>query len=670
MRSTTSLTWRISFAVVSAAAALLVPVLNAGTFDTLQWRNPYPTGNSYVGTAFGAGAYAVIDSAGYVLTTLDGHVWVNRGPSGSANPKLLRHLGGKFVVLGSDGSIVTSTDAITWTTQSSGTTQALVSVTYGNGLYVAVGAAATLLTSPDAVTWTARSTGLNPVYSFRGVAFTKGQFVAVNNNTQLYLSNDGLTWNPLTVAGMLQHEQIVATPDKFIVDAWYRFGPGSSYPVAWTSTNGLDWQRASSDAAQFKRLYAGEKHFALGFYAVPTKLFASTNGLTWDSSDLPASFLGADVTHGANGYFCVGQLGNTLGLGVVGFSSNGTNWTAITNAGNTAVAISFGTYGAGQYVFSGTLSNNSVLFTSADGVNYEAHTDSPELYGGAPRFLGGKFVRLGSGVISRSDNGIHWTRARSGTLKTLRGIAYGAGKWVAVGDGGEVRVSEDLQIWTGLWSGTDYPLNSVVFAQGKFMAVGHLGIIYSSTDGLNWTQQTNEDLGTLRSIVHGNGLFLAFGESLLTSQDGATWTARTLPAGYSRIDFGGGQFVASGALGRTMLTSADGINWQSEVTPVSGPAQFLNETFFLYGANGAVLQTKPAGVVVLSAAANTATGAFEVIVTGGQIGSSYKLQACTSLAANFWTDITTFVQTHAITVVPVSGGLGAPQYYYRAVSIP
>ncbi len=629
-----------------------VPQTRGDALDTLQWRNPYPTGNDFAGVAFGGGQFVALDSAGYVLTTADGVSWMNRGPSTVKSPRTVNYLGGKFVVTGEAGEIATSVDTISWTARASGTTQTLVSVTYGNGTFVAVGTGATILSSPDGLTWTSRVNDLNPAYGFVGVAFGSGRFVAANGVGIPYTSEDGSVWTQRPVSGMLQHVSIAVGNDRFVVDAWYRFGPGSSYPVPWTSTNGLDWVRASSAPAIGSKIFFGGVFFTLGI-----GISKSADGVAMTPGNLPGDVSIVGLAYGNGNYFGVGR-------GKVAKSSDGLNWTVIPNAGDYSMTISSATYGADKYVFFGSGS----IFTSTDGVSYQRVTDPAALSGGVSRYIGGKFVSLGAGTIAHSEDALSWTRVRSGTLKTLRGQAYGAGRWVTVGDAGEIRVSEDLRLWQGLWSGTDYPLNSVVYAQGKFVAVGYLGIIYSSPDGLIWTQQTNDDLGTLRGILYGNGKFVAYGDSLLTSTDGVTWARRSLPAGINRITFGGDTFVATGSSDRTVQTSADGINWETKNVPTSGVVEFLNGAYFLFGANGAILQSTPVGATVLSAA--SASGSFEVTITGTQVGTTYRLQSCTDLAADIWADVTTFVATQSITVIPVPGGVGAPLCYYRAVTAP
>src|SRR6476646_8219993 len=63
----------------------------------------------------------------------------------------------------------------------------------------------------------------------------------------------------------------------------------------------------------------------------------------------------------------------------------------------------------------------------------------------------------------------HWTRTSVGSPVLLRGVAYGGGCFVAVGDG---------------------------------------GAIFHSVDGLSWSRAQSSAIGSLRAIAFGNGRFV------------------------------------------------------------------------------------------------------------------------------------------------------------------
>jgi len=75
--------------------------------------------------------------------------------------------------------------------------------------------------------------------------------------------------------------------------------------------------------------------------------------------------------------------------------------------------------------------------------------------------------------------------ATATTGEFLRSVAFGAGQFVAVGEGGAIVTSPDGVNWTQLWC--------VTYASGTFIAAGgglfEPGLILSATDGLNWTRR-------------------------------------------------------------------------------------------------------------------------------------------------------------------------------------
>ena len=72
---------------------------------------------------------------------------------------------------------------------------------------------------------------------------------------------------------------------------------------------------------------------------------------------------------------------------------------------------------------------------------------------------------------------------------TLKGIAYGNGTFVAVGESGTILTSTDGTTWTSRTSGTTYGLNSVTYGSGTFVTVGDNGTILQS-DPLSITDIT------------------------------------------------------------------------------------------------------------------------------------------------------------------------------------
>jgi hypothetical protein len=69
----------------------------------------------------------------------------------------------------------------------------------------------------------------------------------------------------------------------------------------------------------------------------------------------------------------------------------------------------------------------------------------------------------------------------------------------------------------------------IAWGGGKFVAVGYDGKAAYSTDGTNWTAVGDSKFGTsaIRGIAWGGDKFVAVGNygKMATSPDGTTWTA-------------------------------------------------------------------------------------------------------------------------------------------------
>lgn len=156
--------------------------------------------------------------------------------------------------------------------------------------------------------------------------------------------------------------------------------------------------------------------------------------------------------------------------------------------------------------------------------------------------------------------GVNWTNATSiGTGSALHGVAYGQGKFVAVGDTGAIITSSDGNYWTPQVTGTSDNLWSVVYGGGKFVAVGGKTTL-TSTNGQNWTKVQMTNINDLRSVAYGNGVYVAVGlnASIITSPDGANWTIKYIEGvDLYGVWYNDGKFVAVAQFGLSAI-SVDG----------------------------------------------------------------------------------------------------------------
>jgi hypothetical protein len=123
-------------------------------------------------------------------------------------------------------------------------------------------------------------------------------------------------------------------------------------------------------------------------------------------------------------------------------------------------------------------------------------------------FANNRFVAVGGyishGQIGWSDDGIKWTILGNGN-SAINGIAYGNGKFIAVGDDGKMASSADGKTWTSLDASTIFGtsnINDIAYGNNQFFAV--------SQDGKSGYLKDNDSTWT--SCV--SGLTIIFGSSV------------------------------------------------------------------------------------------------------------------------------------------------------------
>ncbi|SCC91262.1 exported hypothetical protein [Thiomonas sp. X19] len=284
----------------------------------------------------------------------------------------------------------------------------------------------------------------------------------------------------------------------------------------------------------------------------------STLGIVWTSfSPPPGGTSWNGVAFGNKTWAAVGS-------GVTGYSTNGSNWTSMT------VSTSDPSYAKGALTFANGLFMATSEFgvsTSTDGVTWlfknlsNNSGSNPEPQGLAGIAFGNNtWVAVDNRYLTddfiafevSSNNGANWTYVTTPMpYAQPASVAFGNGKFVAVGYGSFVATSANGTTWTKQSLGFSDGLTSVTFGNNLFVAVGSLGDAYSSPDGVTWTKTLLSSASGLSSICFGNNEFVAVG-GIHTSSDGNTWTARSLTqpvvggGTLSSVAFGNNQFIAVG----------------------------------------------------------------------------------------------------------------------------
>lgn len=260
-------------------------------------------------------------------------------------------------------------------------------------------------------------------------------------------------------------------------------------------------------------------------------------------------------------------------------SADGKTWSAPAR-GKEGEAYRAAAGGNGRIVAVGSFGGNNIVASTADGKTWKTQTKDA----GYVRYLrglafgNGTFVGFGGdpGSVGAAKpftmlttDGETWVGPHEIDAKfMLRRAAFGAGKWVAVGDRGLRAVSTDAKVWK-LAPETKAidTLVDVAFGNGTFVGVGLHGMRMRTADGLKWTDKQMGDEGVhINSIVWAKDKFVGVGAgATFVSADGAKWEKHANADAPTAVAFGNGVFVGIKWRGK-ILRSTDGIKWETAHT--------------------------------------------------------------------------------------------------------
>lgn len=183
--------------------------------------------------------------------------------------------------------------------------------------------------------------------------------------------------------------------------------------------------------------------------------------------------------------------------------------------------------------------------------------------------------------LFESTTGTSWSTVSTTGLSAtqLNYIAFGAGVFVVVGNGGVIQTSVNGTSWTTRTSGTTNNLIKVYFVNSKFFAIGVNRTLLTSSDGITWTSisfNVGSSTDYFMSLAFGNGWYVlaargSSGSQALvyrsTTAANNSWSyASDVPSwnGTNRIQFLKDKFWAF-MIGNRMFTSTDGGSW-TEIT--------------------------------------------------------------------------------------------------------
>lgn len=265
-----------------------------------------------------------------------------------------------------------------------------------------------------------------------------------------------------------------------------------------------------------------------------------------------------------------------------------------------------------------------------------------------------------------SSNRWQW-RNRLPAGNDLSTVAFGAGRYVAVGWSGTILTSANGTDWVPQPQRPPAALLNVVYANGTFVVAGTNGNVLTSADGLTWAQANVGENVTLWGLAYGHGRWVATGSpgALFTSTDGLAWTRQPSPVGASvnGVTATPTGFLAVSSNGHILTTNTDAVSWTSaQPSSTAGSALFdvkLRDGVYVAAGSRKVFASPDAGTWTAVTLPTTDAGIdWNEIVTTTEgftvVGASYPNTSSTPKAyAIFSADGTTW----ALRNVPVSPGL-------------
>ncbi len=181
---------------------------------------------------------------------------------------------------------------------------------------------------------------------------------------------------------------------------------------------------------------------------------------------------------------------------------------------------------------------NAMVMRSTDGVTWEEdlHPSGDGQWKGGVAFGGGRWVAVGGvgTTIVSEDDGASWRAGAMRLPSAGRNIAYGDGRFVAVGDGGTIAVSTDGDMWTDRSVG-GIRLDGVAYGAGVWAVTGSNWngsgfdtACFTSTDAETWVPCGFSASRFDAVIATGGALIITHGEGYEQTTDGTTWTRSTV----------------------------------------------------------------------------------------------------------------------------------------------
>lgn len=629
---------------------------------------------------FANGKFYVLSlSGGKLATSTDGITWTQSTVPDNVWTKLA-YGNGVLVAIASSNSYASmySTDGVNWT-QIFDNNFNFRTVTYANGYFVALSYASNKVAySVNGTSWSTTTpntsgtvtvpAGISTIsltgQGAPGVAGTTVNATLTNNQgtsgtttipagvTTLTVTGKGdagvsigggETWTQYATPAGTYGTAIAFGGGKFVISAPYGYGVASS-------GNGISWSISNSgNPGTMKSITYGNGKF-VGLNSYAASISYSTDGITWAQVGNPLT--GAYKVTFGNGKFVM--IGNTYSGGeystltgnVVGYSTDGINWTSSTIS--SVAEWSSITHGNGKFVAIADKSN--AVAYSTDGITWSTTTLPVIKRFPVITFGNGKFVFIGSSTNSGYDNviyystdGITWVYVKD-TIQRYIDITYGNGKFVAISGNYKVITSTDGINWI---EGGELSSNStnIVYGNGAFVAL---------SAGTNQVSVSTDSVGT-----YGANTTFTINGTTYTFQGSGTETPPQLRT--ETITLSGSSSVnatyavsSSGTLslaytpvtqGDPLVISVNGTNYTFAGSTTAGPATPRTETITGLGTGATTINyvmtpTKAATLAYTDAATTLSHAAWSATAYGNSTivaVSSSGTHAAISADGTNWT---------------------------------
>lgn len=290
--------------------------------------------------------------------------------------------------------LLVAVDTTTWFDRAPKLALGLNDVVWNGSLFVAVGDGGYIMSSPDGISWTERTSGTAQRLS--GVYWDGSRFLAVGDGATILSSANGTSWSAL-----------------------------------YTGADNI-WLQAIS--------YSGTRYVAAGTLSGPNTAFVltSTNGTTWsENASLPQTGRSISDLAWSGQQFVASAMAEAFpNDGRVLVSQDGLTWVEVTISVDSPTTLSIIWDGA-RFIAGGI---GGRLFISPDGMNWsEVATPSTSNYlalaWGSPNLIAAGVI---DSAVSSPDGGVTWQRFFIGAFHDTHGLAYGANRFVSVGNGGGI----------------------------------------------------------------------------------------------------------------------------------------------------------------------------------------------------------------------------------------